>query len=131
MPWPAVRWRDREPARPEVGRHHCRTGARYRLGERGSAAAEFAVALPAVVIVVLLGAVALGACATQVRLQDAAADAARLAARGDSPARAADAVGAAVAMSTRGDLVCAAMSADAGFGFGVLTATSCALDGGR
>ena len=51
---------------------------RRGLGDdRGSVVAEFAVALPAVVLVVLLGVGALGASATQVRLQDAAADAAR------------------------------------------------------
>ncbi|NNH05284.1 hypothetical protein HLA99_15670, partial [Microbacterium ulmi] len=53
------------------------------LGERGSATAEFAIALPAVGLVLLLGAGALAAGATTVRLQDAAADAARLAARGE------------------------------------------------
>ena len=62
---------------------------RRGLGDdRGSVVAEFAVALPAVALVLLLGAGALGACAQQVRLQDAAADAARLVARGESDARA-------------------------------------------
>jgi Flp pilus assembly protein TadG len=102
--------------------------------DRGSVVAEFAVALPAVAVVLLLGAAALAACGTQVRLQDAAADAARLAARGEPSDRVASAaaqVGGSVSTSLRGDLVCAAVSADASFGFGTLTATSCALDGGR
>ncbi|WP_181800730.1 TadE/TadG family type IV pilus assembly protein, partial [Microbacterium sp. H6] len=46
--------------------------------ERGSAAAELALALPAVVLALLLGAGALGAASRQVALQDASADAARL-----------------------------------------------------
>ena len=61
---------------------------RRGLGDdRGSVVAEFAVALPAVALVLLLGAGSLGACARQVRLQDATADAARLVARGESEAR--------------------------------------------
>lgn len=110
---------------------------RRGLGDdRGSVVAEFAIALPAVALVVLLGAGTLGACARQVRLQDGAADAARLAARGESDARATAAVatavsGAAVAIGRRGDLVCVTASAPS---FGALSlelsATSCALDGG-
>jgi hypothetical protein len=115
-------------------RARSRRRPRLRGDERGSVVAEFAVALPAVALVVLLGGAALGACATQVRLQDAAADAARLAARGESVERVAAAAaegGGSVATTARGDLVCASVSADAGWGFGALTATSCALDGGR
>jgi Flp pilus assembly protein TadG len=103
-------------------------------GDSGSVVAEFAVALPAVAAVLLLGAAALAACGTQVRLQDAAADAARLAARGEPDDRVASAAaqaGGHVSTSVRGDLVCAAVTADAAFGLGTLTATSCALDGGR
>ena len=57
----------------------CRTAA----DEAGSSVAEFAVALPAVLLVLamVLGGVQLGA--VQVRLQDAAADAARSLGRGD------------------------------------------------
>ena len=70
---------------------------RRGLGDdRGSVVAEFAIALPAVALVLLLGAGTLGACARQVRLQDAAADAARLVARGETHARASSAVTAAV-----------------------------------
>jgi hypothetical protein len=103
-------------------------------GDRGSVVAEFAVALPAVVLVLMLGAGALSSGARQVRLQDAAADAARLAARGEAPDRIAGAVlaavpGATISVTERGELVCVTASADAGFAL-TLTATSCALAGG-
>src|SRR6478735_6962196 len=93
-----------------------------RLGDdRGSVVAEFAVALPAVVLVLALAAGALGAGIRQIRLQDAAADAARLVARGESSSRAlgvlTDAVpGSEAEISRPGDLVCVAASAPAGFG---------------
>lgn len=110
---------------------------RRGLGDdRGSVVAEFAVALPAVALVLLLGAGALGACARQVRLQDAAADAARLVARGEPDARAAAAVtgavpGGSAAVGRRGDLVCVTASASAVGGIPLtLSATSCALAGG-
>jgi Flp pilus assembly protein TadG len=110
---------------------------RRGLGDdRGSVVAEFAVALPAVALVLLLGAGTLGACARQVRLQDAAADAARLVARGETHARASSAVTAAVsdaaaAVDRRGDLVCVIASAPAYGAVPItLSATSCALDGG-
>ncbi len=110
---------------------------RRGLGDdRGSVVAEFAVALPAVGLVLLLGAGALGACAQQVRLQDAAADAARLAARGEDAARAEGAVAAAVpgattAIDRRGDLVCVVAAARMPIVLPLtLQATSCALDGG-
>ncbi|WP_308209098.1 TadE family type IV pilus minor pilin [Microbacterium sp. zg.B48] len=98
--------------------------------------AEFAVALPAVALVLLLGAGALGACARQVSLQDAAADAARLAARGEpdgAPGVVATAVpGAHVVIEARGDLVCVRVTAPAGHALPlILNATGCALDGGR
>ena len=54
--------------------------------ERGSVAAELALAIPAVVLTLLLGVGALGAAAQQVALQDATADAARLLGRGESVA---------------------------------------------
>jgi Flp pilus assembly protein TadG len=110
---------------------------RRGLGDdRGSVVAEFAVALPAVVLVLLLGAGSLGACARQVRLQDAAADAARLAARSEAEARASavvsDAVpGAVAAIERRGDLVCVHAEAPAVEIVPIsLSASSCALDGG-
>ena len=108
---------------------------RRRLGdERGAVVAEFAVALPALLLVLLLAAGVLAAGARGVRLQDAAADAARLAARGESADRvhsvvAGAAAGASARIEQRGDLVCVIASAPAGLPF-TLTASSCALAGG-
>jgi Flp pilus assembly protein TadG len=109
-----------------------------RRNDRGAVTAEFAIVLPAVVLVLALGAGVLGACGRQVRLQDAAADAARLVARGEDEGRAAavvaDAVpGATATIDHRGDLVCVAVSASAGVPLITLTvhADSCALAGGR
>jgi Flp pilus assembly protein TadG len=108
---------------------------RRRLGDdRGAVVAEFAVALPALVIVIVLAAGVLGAGARGVRLQDAAADAARLAARGESEERvhavvAQAAAGASARIEKRGDLVCVIASSPAGLPF-TLTASSCALAGG-
>ena len=112
---------------------------RSRLGDdRGSVAAELAVALPAALITIAFGVGALSAAATQVSLQDAAADSARLLGRGESPARAAgvvrDAVdGASSAARTAGDLVCVTASLDMRIGRLIsvpLQASSCALAGG-
>ncbi|MDT0158475.1 TadE family type IV pilus minor pilin [Microbacterium sp. ARD32] len=106
-------------------------------GDRGSIAAELAIALPAVLLALLLGVGALHAAATQVMLQDAAADAARLLGRGESVARARAAVGvvdgAAFASRPQGDLVCVTASLDVHVGRLIsipLRAASCALDGG-
>ena len=106
-------------------------------GERGSVAAELAVALPAVLLALMLGVGALGAAATQVALQDAAADAARLLGRGESAARAAAAVAAVegATMSSRdgAGLVCVTAAAQARIGRLIsipLRADSCALAGG-
>lgn len=112
-----------------------RRSSRVRIGDdRGTVAAEFAVAVPAVLLVVALGATTLGACSRQVRLQDAAADAARLVARGDSAARAQAAVagaapGATLALSHPAGLVCAAATAPSGLPLAALTlsARACAL----
>lgn len=79
--------------------------------ERGSAAAEFAVALPAALLVLVLTIGAGTAQAHRIALQDAVADAARLIARGDDPARAGSLLDRAVAGATMSvanddDLVC-------------------------
>ena len=111
---------------------------RRRLGDdAGSVVAELAVALPAFVLVVLLGVGSLTAAARHVRLQDAAADAARLASRGESEGRVVSAVTAAVGgasarIERRDDLVCVTAAAPAGPPLPALTiaATGCALDGG-
>ncbi len=103
--------------------------------ENGSAVAEFAVALPAVLLVLamVLGGVELGA--RQVRVQDAAADAARSLGRGDPvpalEARLARQVpGARWSSSRSGALVCAHLVASAGGPAALLgltvSATSCA-----
>lgn len=102
--------------------------------DRGSVVAEFAVALPAVVLVVMLGVGALAAGAKHVRLQDALADAARLASRGEPDERVRAVVtrgvgGASVQVETTGDLVCVTGDAP-GFLLIRIDATSCALAGG-
>lgn len=106
--------------------------------DRGSVAAELALALPAVILTLLLGSGALGAASRQVSLQDAAADAARLLGRGEGADAAAGVVGAAVpgagfASRSEGDLVCVTATVDVEIG-GLLTlpmrASSCALSGG-
>lgn len=106
--------------------------------QRGSVAAELALALPAVLLVLLLGVGALGAAARQVALQDAAADAARLLGRGEGVDRARSVVAAGVpdatvASSERGELVCVTAASQFRVGRMVsvpLRATSCALTGG-
>lgn len=106
--------------------------------QRGSVAAELALALPAVVLTLLLGAGALGAAAQLVSLQDAVADAARLLGRGESEQTAFAAVTAATAgarmgSEARGELVCVSAQLDAQIGRFVsipLSASSCALAGG-
>ena len=110
---------------------------RRRLGDdRGSVVAEFAVALPALIVVLIVGVGVLAAGARQVRLQDAVADAARLAARGEPAGRvgavvASVAPGAVASVEPRGDLVCVTgtVAATLPLPF-ALTATSCALAGG-
>jgi Flp pilus assembly protein TadG len=108
--------------------------------ERGSVVAEFAVAMPAVLLVlgVMLGGIQL--TGLQLRAQDAAADAARSWARGESGAVVAEHLArqlpaARVTRSSRGDLVCATVRVS-GRGpsarLGVtVAATACALGGGR
>ena len=115
--------------------HGRRAGPR---DERGSVAAELAVALPAALLALLLGVGALSAAATQVSLQDAAADAARLLGRGESAGRAAGVVstsvaGARTASHAEGELVCVTASVDLRVGRIIsvpLRASSCALAGG-
>lgn len=103
--------------------------------ERGTAAAEFAVVVPAAVLVIVLAAGTLQAVGRQVLLEQGAAQAARLAARGDDGARAIAGLGitgAGVSLRREGDLVCADATAPAGVPLPLpaLRATSCALAGG-
>ncbi|MCC4908941.1 TadE family protein [Microbacterium sp. cx-59] len=109
-----------------------------RLGDRGSVSAEFAVALPAIVLLLVLCIGALSSASWQVRLQDATADAARLIARGDDEGRAlalvaGSAPGAQGVVEYSDDLVCVTATAPAGIPVVELrfTASSCALGGGR
>ncbi len=104
-----------------------------RGDERGSVAAEVAVALPAVVATLALCLGAIMVSQSAVQLTDAAADAARLAARGE-PQRAISwvaeqAPGATAAISVEGDVHCVTATSQAsvaGLTFD-LHARSCAL----
>jgi Flp pilus assembly protein TadG len=108
-------------------------------GERGSVAAEFAVAMPAVLLVLATALGAVQVAGLQLRAQDAAADAARSFARGETTATvtgrlARQLPGASVGRVTRGDLVCARVEAAASGPMARLGVTavgmSCALAGG-
>jgi Flp pilus assembly protein TadG len=100
--------------------------------EAGTVAAEFAVAVPAVMLVLAccLGSVQLAS--QQVRLQDAAAVAARATARGDPVDVGRLVPGASAAIESGGELVCvtATVHGPGLFGALTLTARSCALAGG-
>lgn len=97
----------------------------------GSVTAEFAVALPAVAVVLAACLLGLQVAGTQLRLQDAAALAARALARGDPPGSAVGLVaGAALSEGRDGALVCATLTAPSALGLTV-SATGCSLDGGR
>lgn len=114
--------------------------SRSAADDEGAAAAEFAVALPAVALVLAACVGAIGVGSQQLRLQDAAADAARGYGRGEAPgaiagrtARAAP--GAATSVERADGLVCVRLTAPARGPAAVagltLSARSCALDGGR
>ncbi|MRX43480.1 TadE family type IV pilus minor pilin [Agromyces kandeliae] len=99
--------------------------------------AEFAVALPAIALVLAATLASVHAVALQVRLADAAADAARALGRGDSVDAAAGIAGrqvegASLTVVDDGEFVCATLSSHPG---GVLAALelrseSCAMRGG-
>jgi hypothetical protein len=104
--------------------------------EHGSVTAEFAIALPAVVIVLACCLSALQIAGTQLRLQDAAALAARSVARGEgaavASARASRMVpGASLSQRASADLECVTLRAPSAIGGLTLSASSCALSGGR
>ena len=96
--------------------------------------AEFVVALPAVVIILVVAMAAMSLVGEQVRLQGAVAGAARLLGRGDSGA--ADmiervAAGGSLTVSRQGQLVCADAQVPANLGPLLpitITARSCSLD---
>lgn len=106
-------------------------------GERGSVTAEFAVVLPAVIVVLALCVGAVAATAQYTRLVDAAADSARALGRGDADVAAPVArvdPAASVVTGAEGELVCVdvgavvhpvpALSVP-------VTVRSCALGGGK
>ena len=126
-----------------AGRRRVRPGQTTgpaREQDSGSVVAEFAVALPAVVLVLGLCLGAVQVASQQVRLTDAAADAARTLARGDAAAVAEARVrrlsgGAQMSTSTRGEFICVELAAPAGLGPASLVglrvrASGCALAGG-
>lgn len=79
-----------------------------RDSERGSVTAELAVALPVLVMLLLAGLTSVNAVATQMRCVDAAREAARAQARGESGAAAGERTapaGATVTVSGDGDTV--------------------------
>jgi hypothetical protein len=105
-------------------------------GQRGSVTAEFAVMMPAVLLLLACCLACLQITGQQLRLQDAAADVARSVARGGGAGAAGVVPGVAVSVGTRGELVCATLSArsrsPAATLLGLtLTASSCALAGGK
>lgn len=113
--------------------------SRWADRERGSATAELAVALPAVMLVLALCLGAVHVVGRQVRLTDAAADAARALGRGESSStahRIADRVaggGTRLTSSEEAPLICAVLTAEGGAGLlGAipLRAESCAVAGG-
>jgi Flp pilus assembly protein TadG len=98
--------------------------------------AEFAVVMPAVVLVLIIALGALQLAGKQVQLQAAAASVARLAARGDKQSSAIlDALPGSTASQTRtGDLICVRASMPAAIGVlaGItVSAISCALSDGQ
>jgi len=98
--------------------------------EAGTVTAELAVAVPAVLLVLAacLGGLRVGV--ERIRVVDAAAEASRLAARGDDPSRPVAAIGAAAGSPSRsGDTVCVTVRAEVPLlGLPVpVAATACAL----
>ncbi|KQO46546.1 hypothetical protein ASG28_02125 [Frigoribacterium sp. Leaf415] len=107
-------------------------------GERGSATVEFAMTMPAVILVVAFVVASLGVTSQSVRLADAAAVVARQTARGDRGSVGATlarlAPGAAMSESVGADLVCVDLRREVRVGpVGevTLTSRSCAPTAGR
>ena len=114
----------------------CRSGSQAADSERGSVTAEFAAVSPAVVLMLACCLAGVQIAGQQLRLQDAAAGVARSVARGGSTSAAGQVPGVGIAITHRGDLVCARLSArsrsPAGTLLGLtLSASSCALGEGR
>ncbi len=110
-------------------------------GDSGSVTAEFATVMPAVIVILVLCLAGVQVTGQQVRVQDGAADAARLLGRGESVAAAKEFVatalpGANLTAESRGGAVCVSLrmpTAVPGASVLKLTlkASSCALSGGR
>jgi len=103
-------------------------------GEKGSVTAEFAIALPAVMLVLVACLGGISVAGQQLRVQDAATAAARAAGRGDGVAVAGHlAPGASISQWIQGDLTCATVTTSATLGPASipLAASSCALGGGK
>lgn len=81
--------------------------------DRGAVAAEFAVAIPAVVLVLTMCIGAVVSASAYVRVQDAAGEAARLSARGDAPDPALSIAGSGASLDTwdSGEFRCVRVSA--------------------
>jgi hypothetical protein len=112
---------------------------RWRLGDGGSVTAEFATAMPAVILVLALCLAGGQLASQQLRLQDAASAAARVASRGEPESTVAARVrqlvpGASVDRRDRNGMVCVTVALPGALP-GVasaltLTASSCALSEG-
>ncbi|ANJ27817.1 hypothetical protein ATC03_14965 [Agromyces aureus] len=106
--------------------------------ERGSVTAEFAVALPAIMLVLAICLASVHLVTVQVRLTDAAAAAARALGRGESVGVASGIVsriagGAELAHADDGTFTCVTLQASGGGLLAPITLTSeaCAMSGGR
>ncbi len=106
--------------------------------DAGAAAAEFAVAVPAVVLVLALAVGAVTVSGRQVRLEQAAVQASRLAARGESADRVGQAAsrlldGVRISIGPEGDIVCvtASVAARTVLPLPDLRTSACALAGAR
>lgn len=104
-------WRRPPAGRPTVGRPPNRG---WRASDRGSVTAELAAALPALVLLMLAGVIAVSAAGVKVRCVSAARDGALGAARGDDGAAAARRTapdGASVSVTVEGDVARATVRA--------------------
>lgn len=106
----------------------------WRGGERGSVTAEFAVVVPAIVLLIVIGVGALATSGRQVRLEHGVAQAARIAARGEADGDALAALRraeptASGSVRQEGDLICvdATSPTTLPLPLPALSATSCAL----
>jgi len=105
--------------------------------DRGSVAAEFAAVVPAVVVVLVVCVAGFQVAGAQLRLQDAAAIAARSVGRGAAasvPALGPGFGAVSASRSSVGDLVCVRLESTVHLGSSFamrISARSCALDGGH